>query len=184
MSATLYCGTVLLGTLRPTPTCTLTHLSARRGIRARYMQPVIVQSEVIVTILYLCIRDVHLHHCHHNHRVLALRSRHKMTSFRSGDCARESVKMCSCACTCMHGWKQTYICLHTQTRLLSHLGIMLLVLLISMSPNSCSGPCYQHMPNVLSSLHPEPISPKLWTRTPVQSTSFNAEKSIPSVFIA
>ena len=173
LSVMFYCGIVLRRTLTATPTCTLAHPTARRGIRAQNTQPFIAQSEVTLTQPYF--RHHLPHKCHlkrgrHDCRVAPLRSQHNMTSFRSSDNARESVK---------HAFIRLHICTQidtgTHTRrhkakrcTNSHRFVCLRIL------GSCSL-CFlsacrsilvvvraqQHISNLLISPHAEPASYKL-----------------------
>ena len=79
-----------------TPTYILLELIVRRGIRARYTQSLIAQSEVRMTFDFefpvINTHSFRPNRCHHIRRELAFKFQHKIALFRSGDYARESVK--------------------------------------------------------------------------------------------
>ena len=111
-------------------------------MRTKYKQPYATQSEVICTLTHQLepsLTIVVVYPLTSHHRLARLRSRHCMTSLPSGSCARGSV-------THKLIRLPRYRCIyqHTQTGLSSQLRILLLMLVISMSPNSCSGGACAH----------------------------------------
>ena len=128
----------------------LTHVTATRGMRAKYVyrlykQPYVAQSEVTLPALsspvYKASSFPTEHYCRH-HRVARLRSPGSLASLQQSSCAHESVTRDNTALplqlTCIHCSYDVITSL-TQINLSCQLWILFLTLLVSISPNSCSG---------------------------------------------
>ena len=83
----IHIGFQILQTL----TTTLPRIAVRRGIRAKYKQPFVAQSEVTLTHPEPQPHNSYLNHHHHLRRVARLRSHDLKISLQNGSCTPESV---------------------------------------------------------------------------------------------
>ena len=97
-------------------------------------------------------------HCHH--RIAHLVPRDCLASIQSGSCARGSVTH-ALILVRLHRCTHTRRHQHTQNNLSSQLWVLFLMLIISISPNSCSGgACENAHPHSLLYPHTKTVSPE------------------------